>query len=409
MSKFFDHFELTSTDDLTSLIGGVEVVLICCTRGEAAQLVQCVQKLEHLQDIKAVTIGSSEFYELTRIGKVAVCSHGMGQASVSICLEELTGLLLEAGCKKITYLRVCSSFGIGIPAGALVATTECLSDKLTTDLNIISQGVDSALNLSGHLDLADEIRIANEGKLDVILGKTISCGTFYEGQARLEGSIAEYSEAEKLEYVSKAKTAGAIIFDMEGGILANHCKNHVGVRCGMVSAVKMDGLKSQKSLGGYTTQDFDAWENAIRAATNWLEKYLKDEYASGSHKKLNTLDNAVTSVNKICPAMKARMVAGVRTKPSRTSSKEVTVAATAEGKSDVNSPEIIKQNLQYQRTWDGRTARSFMPPVPRKEKFLRQSQGFQPVKLSKHANQHMRKQRNIMQPRKITHSKLGRV
>jgi len=394
MTKFFDHFELTSADDLNSLLCGVKVVLVCGSRGRAAKIVKSVQKLKLTGATTAVPIGSKEYFELTRVGKVAVCSHGMGLATIAICLDELTGMLREAGCEELSYIRIGSSGGIGVPGGALVVTTSCLSEDLTTNLNIISEGKDVALELGAPYELAEELRVANEGKLPVTLGKTVSGGTYYEGQARLDGSIAEYTEVDKFDYLKRAYSLGVRNFEMEGTILANHCQKHSGIRCGMVCASYLDRLKGDQSPENATAEDFKEWQhNTMMVVMNWLDKY---------HREIPR------------QIQKARTAAGMRkAAPKVTNTSVSTVHDVDEGEklesTDFKESKEV-QVTKMQKMCDMSTKQipsTFTPPKPSNAKGAPKSQGFQPAKLSKQVNQHMRKHHNISQPRKITHSKLG--
>jgi len=391
MTKFFDHFELTSEDDLASLLGGVEVVLVCGSRGRATKIVKGVQKLRLAGAAAAIPIGSKEYFELTRVGKVAVCSHGMGLASIAICLNELTGMLQEAGSEEISFIRIGSSGGIGVPGGALVVTTSCLSEDLTTKLHIISEGKDVALDLGAPYELAEEMRAANEGKLPIVLGKTVSGGTYYEGQARLDGSIAEYTEADKFEYLKRAYSLGARNFEMEGTILANHCQKYPGMRCGMVCASYLDRLKGDQSPENATAEDFTEWQqNTMLVVMNWLDKYHRE--ISGQ-------------------LLKARTAAGMRKTPPKLSNKIVSTVDGADlgEKSDSTDSKAVEVT-KLEKTSDmstKHTPSTFTPPQPSNPKGVIKSQGFQPAKLSKQVNQHMRKHHIISQPRKITHSKLG--
>jgi len=391
MTKVFDHFELTSADDLKCLLGGVKVVLVCGSRSRASKIVKRVQELKLTGATTAVPIGSKEYFELTRVGKVAVCSHGMGLATIAICLDELTGMLHVAGCEVMNYIRIGSSGGIGVPGGALVVTTSCLSEDLTTNLNIISEGKDVALELGTPYELAEEIRVANEGKLPVTLGKTISGGTYYEGQARLDGSIAEYTEADKFDYLKRAYSLGARNFEMEGTILANHCQKHPGIRCGMVCASYLDRLKGDQSPENATAEDFKEWQyNTMMVVMNWLDKY---------HREIPS------------QILKARTAAGMRKTPRKVVKTSVSTANGADQGEKLDSTDSkTVQVIKTQKMCDMSTKQcpsTFTPPKPSNAKGITKSQGFQPAKPSKQVNQHMRKHHNISQPRKITHSKLG--
>ena len=51
--------------------------------------------------------------------------------------------------------------------------------------------------------------------LSSIVGKTMCCDDFYEGQGRLDGAICEYTLSEKMEYLQNAYEAGVKNIEME--------------------------------------------------------------------------------------------------------------------------------------------------------------------------------------------------
>merc|ERR1719289_267568 len=89
--------------------------------------------------------------------------------------------------------------------------------------------------------------------------------------------------------------------------------------------------------------------------------------------------------------------------PKETEPPSTTVAAKP-------SDEIVK--LMDQLQFEGTKNISVKTPTPTlkpsKAKGVN-NPGFYPSKPSKHVNQHVRTHHNISQPRKITHSKLGRA
>jgi uridine phosphorylase len=43
--------------------------------------------------------------------------------------------------------------------------------------------------------------ISRDLQINSVVGKTMCCDDFYEGQGRLDGAICEYTEQEKLEFL----------------------------------------------------------------------------------------------------------------------------------------------------------------------------------------------------------------
>jgi uridine phosphorylase len=49
----------------------------------------------------------------------------------------------------------------------------------------------------------------------VVLGKTLSCNCFYEGQGRVDGAICDYTVEDKFDFLHKAFDAGVRNIEME--------------------------------------------------------------------------------------------------------------------------------------------------------------------------------------------------
>ena len=57
--------------------------------------------------------------------------------------------------------------------------------------------------------------MCEELSLKSFIGKTMCCDDFYEGQARLDGAICNYNEADKMKFLDKAHKAGVVNIEME--------------------------------------------------------------------------------------------------------------------------------------------------------------------------------------------------
>lgn len=52
------------------------------------------------------------------------------------------------------------------------------------------------------------IFISCRGDIKAVIGKTLSCDDFYEGQARLDGASCDYTEQRKMEFLKKVHEKG---------------------------------------------------------------------------------------------------------------------------------------------------------------------------------------------------------
>lgn len=63
-----------------------------------------------------------------KAGPVLCVNHGMGAPSVSILLHELFKLLHYAGCLQVTFIRMGTCGGLGVPPGTIVVSKEVINE-----------------------------------------------------------------------------------------------------------------------------------------------------------------------------------------------------------------------------------------------------------------------------------------
>lgn len=80
-----------------------------------------------------------------------------------------------------------------------------------------------------------------------VLGKTMCAMDFYEGQARLNGAICEYTEQEKIDYLNKLHDIGVNNIEMESTVLAA-LSHHLGLRAAAVCVTFLNRLKDDQVI-----------------------------------------------------------------------------------------------------------------------------------------------------------------
>lgn len=80
---------------------------------------------------------------------------------------------------------------------------------------------------------------------DTVVGKTMCTSDFYEGQGRLDGAFCEYTETEKVEYLSKLKQNGIVNIEMEVVPFAA-LTHHAGIRSAVVCVALLDRFKGDQ-------------------------------------------------------------------------------------------------------------------------------------------------------------------
>lgn len=197
--------------------------------------------------------------------QVLAASHGIGSGSADIMFHEVTSLLRVAGASNYSYIRLGSCGGCGVDSGTLVVSEQVVNGafeplhKFTVlGKEIAYQGrIDRELAMELH-DVAEDLF----GKENVKFGTTMCCDSFYEGQARLDGALAAYSERDQAKFLRKCYDRGIVNFEMESLTLAAFCaRTHIS--CAVVCAVLVNRLDdrgvdtpdaSHKSIKKWETQ-----------------------------------------------------------------------------------------------------------------------------------------------------------
>ena len=118
------HLGLNSHQD--DLSAGFNDVRFFLTGGAASRIRQLAEKIAASLPGETLTgpIGSTERFEMYKVGPVLLCNHGMGIPSTSIMLHEIAKLLNHAGAIDPVFIRLGTSGGIGVPPGTVVVSTE---------------------------------------------------------------------------------------------------------------------------------------------------------------------------------------------------------------------------------------------------------------------------------------------
>jgi uridine phosphorylase len=125
----------------------------------------------------------------------------MGGPSISILLNELAKLLKYADADAI-WIRMGTCGGIDVAPGTLCISSESLNGALEPYHQTIVLGEKIRRPALFDKAVAEQMSVVCETLgLSSIVGKTMCCDDFYEGQGRLDGAICEYSLSDKMEYL----------------------------------------------------------------------------------------------------------------------------------------------------------------------------------------------------------------
>jgi uridine phosphorylase len=134
----------------------------------------------------------------------------MGMPSISILLHEVAKALHYAGSlSDCQFFRLGTCGGLGVEPGTVVVTTQSVNGKMEPTHETVILGRSVHRPALSDPDLANTLHsISQPLSFPVVLGKTLSCNCFYEGQGRVDGAICDYTEQDKFDFLHKAFAAG---------------------------------------------------------------------------------------------------------------------------------------------------------------------------------------------------------
>lgn len=276
--------------DDSSILQDVQIVFVCGSRGRAKLIAErASNELQHGTEIKRPlqteggVFDEESWFDFYVVGQVAVCSHGMGAESVDAMIEGLFPILKKSGAKPVVF-RIGSSGGIGVEGGIQVVANKVLNGYGKSEYEISVCGKRKILDATMDEELAKKVADSSaDCDFDIVLGATVACRTYYEGQARLDGSICGYTEEDKMAHLRRLHSIGVRNFEMEGVMLCASC-NSFGFPFAMVAASYLDRLKRDSAAEGTTAEDFAKWaSNSIDVAFNYAKKHIfKQHPGAGS-------------------------------------------------------------------------------------------------------------------------------
>lgn len=166
---------------------------------------QLKYKITAGQTLEDISKGSDR-YVLYKVGPVLSVSHGMGIPSLSILMHEILKLLNHAGCDpgEVMFFRLGTSGGLGLEPGTVVISEAAVDGLLRPYMEVATLGM--VIQHPAFLcpELNEELlKVAKSVGCQSVLGKTMCTYDFYEGQARLDGAFCEYTEEDKMYFLSE--------------------------------------------------------------------------------------------------------------------------------------------------------------------------------------------------------------
>jgi uridine phosphorylase len=257
------HLGLSSDMDLKEMFGDVKFF---CTGGSAKRIKLFAEKLADALPgyvpfgSSPVPIGSTDRYEMYKVGPVLMVNHGMGIPSTSILLHEVSKLLAHAQAEDPVFIRLGTSGGIGVEPGSVVLSTEGVNGLLKSEytLPVLGKLVTRPTNLDE--SVRNDIANAQKGTEQedwIMTGKTMATDCFYEGQGRLDGAICEYEENDKMTFLKEAYDCGVRNFEMESTVFAAFTQK-LNIRAAVCCVTLLDRMHGDQHP--HTHEQLEAWD-----------------------------------------------------------------------------------------------------------------------------------------------------
>lgn len=246
------HLALGSeSHDLVEMFGDVKFVCMGGTPKRMESFAEYIMsEIGHRLPTGTQLMDISQYsyrYSMYKVGPVLSISHGMGAPSIGILLHEVIKLMYHAKCRDPIFFRIGTCGGIGLDGGTVVISDDASDGMMNKYYQVPILG--KIVKRPAKLDkkLARELKALStpEDLYDTVTGTTMCADDFYEGQGRLDGAFCDYTEAEKMEYLERLRSAGIKNIEMEATPFAA-LTHHAGIKAAVVCVTLLDRLKGDQ-------------------------------------------------------------------------------------------------------------------------------------------------------------------
>ena len=268
------HLGIASGDELTAEFNNVKFVIFTRSFNNAKLIAHnFAKRWYNIQEdnFELTPIHKTERFHMYKVGSVLILAHGIGTPTMLIALNEISKLLVHAGCQDVIFFRIGPSSGLGVDVGDVVISSEAVNNMLQPVFETIECG--EIKYHSSHLDLniyKEVIALHHKAhNFKVLVGKTISTNDYYEEQARFNGALPPpYTKTEQTDYLQKIYAHGVKCFDMESVGFAGFC-NQLGIKSCLINAVYVDRLQGD-IVDTTIKMKAIALNNALEVALNYI-------------------------------------------------------------------------------------------------------------------------------------------
>ncbi|XP_046553112.1 uridine phosphorylase 1-like [Haliotis rubra] len=275
------HFAMSRTShDLPALFRDVKFV---CLGGSARRMENFAhyigQELGVLSPNEKLPnlASNSDRFVLYKAGPVLSANHGIGVPSMLVALHEILKMLHYAGSNDVTFIRIGTCGGIGVPPGSVVVSNSAVNGKMehTYETVVLGKGIQRPIIVDQ--ELASEIHSCSrtEDPFNIILGKTYCTDDFFEGQARTGGAVCDINEGDERRFLKQLDSEGVKNIEMESAGFFALC-HKAGVKCGVVCVTFIDRLSTED-----VPTDTDILSEWTQRPQILVARFIKKRLANG--------------------------------------------------------------------------------------------------------------------------------
>ncbi|VDD85125.1 unnamed protein product [Enterobius vermicularis] len=262
------HFGiLRSAVDLPKMFGDVKFV---CCGGSPTRLAYYAEVFAKDVGLEfGKNLSNSDRYVLYKTGPVLWVNHGMGGPSLSIMIIEIIKLLHYANAKNVTFFRLGTSGGLGVPPGTVLISSGAVNGEMQEYHIQYIMGKKTLRPTVLDQELKDELlALAKELKLPV------DCG-----QARLDGAFCEYTKKDKFAFLEKLYAEGIRNIEMESTCFAA-MTHRAGIKAAIVCVTLLNRMKGdQVQVEKSEYKDFETRPFKL------ITTYIKNKIAASGKKQ----------------------------------------------------------------------------------------------------------------------------
>ena len=281
LTDYYYHFGISSNDELLQKLRPVRAIVLAGSGKRIRQLARHWSALNHGAEI--LDFPKEERFVTRYTAEILFASHGMGMPSASIALQELMRMLyfLKKGdpeaMDKVSWVRVGTSGGVGLPGGSVVVSTEGLMSDLKPYR--LLRGSDGEYWFDGTFPAStcrEIISAGTENGVEVIPGKTVAGNDFFLEQFRLDGAICFETPEARAAWLQRLYDRGVRNIEMEGAMLAGYL-NHWGFSSfAMICSTLLDRLQDDQVRS--TPEELQVFnEKAETVLFNYLQSSLLEQ------------------------------------------------------------------------------------------------------------------------------------